>query len=1024
MATAGAFAGETAITGAATNTPASVQQTLEVKGRVVDKNGTPITGATVFAKISNKGTATDIDGNFTIKVANAEKTLSISFIGMKTGEVAVPRNGIVVTVTLEDDATMIDDVIITGYGTFKKSAYAGSASTIKTEALKDVPTTNLTQMLQGTSPGVTLSGSSNQPGSAAQVRVRGMGSFNAGNNPLYVIDDVPVMSGDASSLGSNAGFDLMSSINPADIENITVIKDAAAASLYGSRAANGVILIRTKSGKSGKPVFSFKADMGVTDFAMQYRTPMGGEERRTVLYEGLRNQGLRGLSKTNSYVKMTEDEATAYADANINIYAPKPWCGWVDWTDILFRKGFHQNYEFSASGGDDKFKYYGSIGYTDSEGVTYQSNLERVTGRLNVSYKFTPKLEIAANLLYSEVQQDVSSEGTTYTSPLYSSRNTATPSNPPFNEDGTYATYFPRMDGRNPKGTADLNYNREWITRVFNTVKATYSFSDKLKFRSTFSHDYTINKGKSWNDPRTSDGLKDNGRADMAFEERKSTVWSNVLSYETSFREKHQFDAVVGYEINKRYNDNLGGVTKNFAKSSYQAISNGAVPYSVSGNPSESRMISYISKVNYSYNNRYFAGASYRRDGSSRLASHNRWGDFWSVSGAWRASGEEFMSSLSDVITDLKLRASYGVNATLPSVYYGYQNLTNLIGQYAANPTLIESQITTNNLTWETNYNFNVGIDLSLFNRVNITVEWYNRNTKDLLFDKPVSFITGFSTILINEGQMLNRGVDVDIKTTNIQRKDFTWSSSINFNHNHNEVLRLDGVQEEIPAGSQIRKIGHPYFTYYLIEFAGINPETGAAQYYTNSLDANGNRVKDITEDPNKANPIVSKKAAPNLTGAIGNTLTYKFVDLSFTFTYSLGGYSYDNAAQKLEHGGSEPYANIPTYYRNRWQKDGDITNYEAFIVGNPLPVSDWATTRRLHSTDHLRLKNFSLGATLPKRWIQPLKISKARLFCSASNLLTWAAYDDYDPEVPESGSVFFEIPPLKTVTVGIEINF
>lgn len=1003
---------------------ASMQQMLEVKGKVVDKSGNPLVGVTVAVKGTTKGAATAIDGTFILKVSASDKTIQASFIGMKTVELAVPHNGLPLTFVLEDDAKMIDDVIVTAYGSFKKSAFAGSASTVKTDNLKDLPTTNLTQMLQGSSPGLTLSSSSNQPGSAAQIRVRGMGSFNAGNNPLYVIDDVPVMSGNVSALGSNGGLDLMSSINPADIENITVIKDAAAASLYGSRAANGVIIIKTKSGKSGKASFNFKADMGFTDFAMQYRKPMGGEERRELLFEGLRNQGLRGYAKDNSYKKMTEEEATAYANKMIDTYAPKPWNGWADWTDLLFRKGFHQNYEFSATGGDEKLKYYSSISYTNQEGVSYQSNLERVTGRLNVSYKIAPKLELAANLLYSEVQQDVSSEGSTYTSPLYSSRNSATPSNPAYNEDGSYSDYFPRMDGRNPKATADLNYNREWINRAFNTLKATYSFTDKIKFKSTFSYDFSMNKGKSWNDPLTSDGAKDNGRSDVTFDERKSIVWSNVLSFEKTFNEKHAFDAVAGYEINKRFNDGLGGTTKNFAKSDFQAISNGAIPYAVSGSPSENRMISYISKANYSYSNKYFAGASFRRDGSSRLASKNRWGNFWSVSGAWRLSSEEFMVPLSNIITDFKLRSSYGVNATLPSSYYGYMNLTSLSGDYFAKPTLNESQIAKENLTWETNYNLNIGFDLSLYNRVNITAEWYNRKTKDLLIDKPISLTTGFGSILTNEGEMLNRGIEVDIKSTNIQHNDFSWTTSINLAHNYNEILRLDGEQQQIPSGSQIRKVGYPYFTLFLREFAGINKENGAPQFYTNTTDANGNLVKDITEDPSKANPVIGKRITPDITGGVSNFLTYKFIDLGFTFTYSLGGYSYDNAAQKLEHSGSEPNANIPTYYRSRWQKQGDITNCEVFIVDNPLPLSDWSSTHRVHSTDHLRLKNFTLGATLPKRWTQLAKITKARFFCSATNLFTWAAYSDYDPEVPEDGSVYFELPPLKTVTFGVEINF
>ncbi len=997
--------------------PAATFQQTDLKGKVVDKTGKPIAGATVAIKGTTKGTATNADGSFLLKIGANDKNLFVSFVGMKNYEVAIPHNGIPFNIVLEDDATMMEDVIITGYGTFKKSAYAGSASTVKTETLKDVPTTNISQMLQGVAPGITLSGSSNQPGSSAQIRVRGMGSFNASNDPLYVIDGVPVTSGNVSSLGSNGGLDIMSTINPSDIENITVIKDAAAASLYGSRAANGVILIKTKSGKAGKATFSFKADMGFTDFATSYRKPMGGEERRSLIYEGLLNQATiqNGL---------TADAAKTYADSKIDKYAPKPWSGYANWEDILFRKGTHQNYEVSATGGTEKIKYYSSIGFTKQEGVTYQSELERISGRLNVSYKMTPKLELGANLLFSEVQQSVSGEGSTYTSPLYSSRNTVTPSSAPYNEDGSYATDFPRNGKRNPKSTADLNYDKEWINRAFNTAFAAYDFTNDLKFRSTFSYDFTVNKGRSWRDPRTSDGAKDNGITSKVYSDRKNWVWTSILNYGKTFNEKHNVDAVIGYETDSKFRDELYGTKKNFPSITNNDIENGAIPYSVGGYSRQTRMVSYISKVNYNYDSKYFLGASFRRDGSSKLDNKKRWGNFWSVSGAWRVSSEEFMSSTRAVITDMKLRASYGVNATLPSDYYGYMNLTSYGNDYNGVPGIVESQLAYDNLSWESNYNINLGIDLSFFNRINVTAEWYQRKTKDLLIDKPLSLTSGFSTILTNEGRMLNRGIEVDIKTTNIQKKDFSWTTSINFSHNRNEILRLDGVQQQIPSGSQIRKVGLPYYTFYLREFAGINPANGMPQFYTNDLDANGNLVKDLTEDPAKANPIVGKSISPKLTGGLSNYLSYKFIDFGFTFTYSLGGYSYDNAAQKLEHGGSEPDANIPIYYRDRWQKPGDIAKYEVFIVDNKISMSDWNSTRRVHSTDHLRLKNITLGASLPSNWIKKANLTKARLFFSASNLLTWAAYDDYDPEVPENGSVYFELPPMKTLTFGIELNF
>ncbi|MGV8828077.1 MAG: SusC/RagA family TonB-linked outer membrane protein [Breznakibacter sp.] len=993
------------------------QQNNKISGRVIDKTGFPVSGATIVVKNTTRGTAAAADGSFTMTLQPGDNILVVSFIGMKNKEVVVTESTQPITIVLEDEDQMLEDVIVTGYGTFKKSAYAGSASSVKTEALKDVPTTNVAQMLQGTTSGVTLSGSSNQPGSAVSIRIRGMGSFNASNNPLYVIDGVPVASGNVSATGSDGGFDIMTTLNPSDIESMTVIKDAAAASLYGSRAANGVILIQTKSGKKGKANFSFKTDWGFTDFAMDYRTPMGGQERRDLIYEGLINQATIQDGKT-------AEEAITYANENIDEYAPVPWSGFADWTDILFRKGSHKNYEFSANGGDDKMKYYTSVGYTDQEGVSYQQHLERITARLNVSYQLTEKLELGAKMMFSEVKQDVNGEGGTYTSPLYSSRNTVTPSNAPFNEDGTYATFFPRNGDRNPKATADLNFDQEHITRALNTVYGEYVVNKNIKLRSTFNYDFSMVKGKSWRDPRTSDGEDDNGRTDKAYDERKYMVWSNTASYEKTFAEKHGFDAVVGYEIDSRFSDGLSGAAIKFANSEKNEISNGAVPYAVGGSFSNNRMVSYISKVNYNYDSRYFLGASFRRDGSSKLPTKNRWGNFWSVSGAWRIGDEAFMQNTSDVITDMKLRASYGVNATLPSDYYGYLSLTSFGRDYNNMPGTAETQIAYNDLKWETNYNFNLGLDITLFNRIDVTAEFYNRETKDLLIDKPISFTTGFTSILTNEGSMLNRGVELEILTRNIQRKEFSWTTSLNLGHNKNEILKLDGIQKEIPSGSYIRKVGYSYYTLFLREYVGINPENGMPQFYTNHLDADGNLVKEITEDPAKANAVIGKTITPKLTGGFNNQLNYKFIDLGFTFTFAYGGYSYDSGAQKLEHGGSEPDANIPIYYRNRWKKPGDNAKYEVFIVDNEVNMNDWSSTRRVHSTDHLRLKNLTVGMTLPKRWAEKANLTKARLFCSATNLWTLAAYDDYDPEVPTSGTVYFELPALKTVTFGVELNF
>lgn len=996
---------------------AATQQKVELKGVVTDaETNEPVIGANVVVKGTGKGTVTDLDGRFVLQVDKLPVTLGVTFVGYQREDVEV-RGGQMLKITLKPDYNLTDEVVVTGYGTFKKSAYAGSASTLKTDNIKDVPTVSFMDMLQGNAPGVQFSSPSGQPGAAASINIRGMGSFNASNSPLYVIDGVPVISGSINSISSDAGLDIMSTINSSDIENITIIKDAAAASLYGSRAANGVVLITTKKGKVGKPVISFKADWGMSDFAMDYRPVMNGEQRREYIYNGLKAGALRDGD--------TEEEAIAYADKEIDDYAPIPWCGYVDWDDVMFKKGSHQTYEASISGGTDKFKYYSSLSYLKQEGIAINSGLERISGRLNVDYQATDRLKLGANILFATVNQDVYGEGTSYTSPFYSSRNAVVPSDPVYNEDGSWNRDFIRNSDRNPLLAATYDYQREYVNRAFNTVYGEYEFLKDLKFKTTLSYDYTNTKGKEWSDPRTSNGDDINGGMDKTFYEYKKMVWANQLSYKTTIAQDHHIDVLVGYEIDDQYRDYLSGYATNFATADKNDISNGMKTESVGGSSARTRMVSYLTRLNYDYKHKYYLGGSYRMDGSSRFHRDNRWGSFWSVSAAWRIIEEEFMKSQNNWLTDLKLRASYGVNGTLPSDYYGYMGLSSLTNGYLEQPGIIQSQIKNENLQWETNYNLNLGIDFALFNRVNVTLEYYTRTTKNLLMDRPISMTTGFSSYLMNIGEVKNRGVELEISSTNIRTKDFSWNTVFNLSHNRNEIVKLDGMQTEIISGTQIRKVGKSYRTFYMIEFAGINPETGAPQFYTNDVDENGNYIKEITEKSSEAHAIVlDKHAEPNVVGGLTNTLSYKWFDLNFMFSYQFGGYSYDTWAQKTEHGGNDLEANIPIYYLDNWKKPGDVTNYEIFIEDPDEAMNKITTTRRLHSTDFIRLKTLTFGVTLPKAWTQKAGLDNVRLYASANNLWTWAAYDYYDPEAVSAGTAIWGTPPLKTITFGLNVNF
>lgn len=997
-------------------TVAAVEQENIISGTVVDETGEPVIGANVLVKGTTNGQITDLNGRFSINAERSSVTLVVSYVGYVRQEVKAMA-GKLVRVIMSPDANLTDEVVITGYGTFKKSAYAGSASSVKGEKMKDIPAISFKDLLQGNAPGVQFSSSSGQPGASSSLSIRGMGSFNASNSPLYVIDGVPMRSGSINTMSSDAGLDIMSTISSTDIESITVIKDAAAASLYGSRAANGVVLITTKKGKVGKPTITLKADWGSSDFAMDYRPVMGGEERRQFIYDGLvAGQLMKGKS---------EADAKAYADGDIDDYAPVPWCGYVNWDDILFKKGNHQSYEASLAGGTDRFKYYSSLSYLKQDGISLNSGLERISGRLNVDFQATDRLKLGANVLFATVNQDVYGEGTSYTSPFYTTRNAVVPSDAVYNEDGSWNRNFIRNSDRNPLLSLTYDYQHEYVTRTFNTIYGEYEFIKDLKLRSSLSYDYVNTKGKDWSDPRTSNGDDINGGMSKKFYEYKKMVWANQLSYKTTIATDHHIDALAGYEIDDQYRDYLSGYATNFATADRNDISNGMKTESVGGSETRTRMVSYLFRLNYDYKNKYYLGGSFRTDGSSRFHRDNRWGNFWSVSAAWRIIEEGFMSPIKDWMTDLKIRASYGVNGTLPSDYFGYRGLSSLTNGYLEQPGIIQSQLKNDDLQWETNYNLNLGLDFSLWNRLNVTLEYYTRTTKNLLMDRPISMTTGFGSYLMNIGEVKNKGVELEINSTNFQTKDFSWNTTFNISHNKNEVVVLDGMQTEISAGTQIRKVGKSYRTFYMIEFAGINPETGAPQFYTNDLDENGNYKKEITEVIKDAHAIVlDKHAEPNVIGGLSNTLRYKWFDLSFMFSYQFGGYSYDNWAQKTEHGGNDLEANIPIYYRDNWKKPGDVVKYELFYEKPSVAMNKVTTTRRLHSSDFIRLKTLTFGVSVPKEWTRKIGIDNVRLYASANNLWTWAAYDYYDPEAVSGGTAIWGTPPLKTVTFGVNVNF
>ncbi len=1022
--------GATTTSGSAKNSPEqssvnSEQKQKSVSGKVTDSTGAPLPGVTIRVKGTTQGTITDTNGKYSFSNIADNATLLFSFVGMKSQEIPVAGK-VEINASLQDESESLGEVVVTGYGNFKKASFTGSANTVNAEKLKDVPVISMEQKLQGQTAGVFITAQSGQPGAVANIRIRGMGSYNATNEPLYVIDGVPVNSGTMN--GSGAGYmtqaqtNIMSTINPNDIENITVIKDAAAASLYGSRAANGVILITTKRGKTGQAKVDFTISSGISNLAMDNRPVLSGEDRRTLVYEALYNQA---VDKGNA-------NPDAWAASYIDTYAPKPSTGYVNWNDYLLRKhAYSQNYEASITGGDDKSKFLASFEYLKQDGIAINSDFDRYAGNLAYDRQVSKKLAFNGKITLSKITQNLNEERGGC-NPYLLTAGYITPSDVPYAADGSYNRSFVfSTTMENVLETMKTDINRTNVTRVMANGALTYDIMDGLKLKESVNYDFSSQKDVVYYSPYSYAGPKGagdgNAQAGKGFTEWNGLFNSLSLSYIKTFKDKHNLDALVAYEAQDFKKDGIYYSGYNIATTALTDVGVTSTYSSKSSSPEEWRLISIVSRLNYDYDKKYYLGASFRRDGSSKFSSSQHWGNFWSASGMWRIIQEPFMLGLKKVFTDMKIRASYGVNGNLPSGSYPWQGLYSYTLAYQGTSGSYESSLQNNNLKWEKNYNMNVGLDFTLFDRVSVTGEYYSRQTKDLLYSMPLSNSSGFLSYTTNIGHISNKGFELEFNSTNVKTKDFTWTTNLSFAHNKNVIKKFNDQVTSIVAANRttiyIRKVGGPFYGFFLKEYAGVDPETGKALYYLNTTKSDGSLDKTTTTDDTKAQAIdLGKEAMPKLTSNLTNTIYYKNFDLMFTFTGSWGGYSFDQMAVYTENDGTNLKRNFPVYTMNRWQKAGDKTDVPRLSYNNKVGPPN--TTRYLHSNDYIRLRNLAFGYTLPGNIAQKVYMSKVRFYVSGSNLWTKAAWGSYDPETEMGGFSWASAPLTKNITIGANISF
>ena len=1026
-------------------------QTSTVSGTVfAEDNNEPIIGASVLVKGTTLGAVTDIEGKFTIlNVPGTAKTVIVSFVGMQKVEAAIKP---AMKVVLKSDSELLDEVMVVAYGTAKKSSYAGSASLVKADALKDIPTTSFENALNGKVAGLQLTNNSGQAGSAPAIRIRGIGSMNAGNEPLYVVDGVPVSSGNTGQMSGElySTNNIMNTLNPEDIESISVLKDAAASSLYGSRAANGVILITTKKGQIGKPVVTLKAEVGFTPcWATDNYETASVQENVNMLYTVFHDARTSGKGETDEKAaayaigqlnsrfnkhgyQFTTNGTGAYENVNILEYDNSGRGGkYYDWDKAYFRTAIYQTYDMSVSGATQNTNYYTSLSYTQDEGRLKMNSFDRVSGRLNLTQKVGKFLELTTNASLARTKKsgynDTRNTGSNY---FMQTRNLL------------WGLYWPTDYKTGELWTErygsyaynGLYYDKEWengstSTKIMAAETLTLHLMPGLDLRSIYSYDNTTVKDHIYYSANHYKGSADNGNVNEYRTTYEKMVTSTTANYTGTF-DKHTVGTMVGFEAEKNKTDYVRATGSNLAVSTIHTVSTAGTQTSA-GYSWGNSMVSVLSKLDYNYDERYFISGSYRRDGSSR------WGNFWSVAGAWNIMREGFMSKYS-FLSNLRIRASYGINGTLPSDNYGYMSLMSYTSKYMGNPGGTITTVTNDKLSWETSYNTNVGIDFGFFGqRLRGTVEYFNRDSKNLLQDVPISMVTGFSSTLRNVGCINNHGVEVELSGDIIDSKGWLWSAGVNATFLRSEVKELYGGADIIwydPTSSDSRaqyvyREGQSTLAFYGYEWAGVDKTNGKNVYYVN--DPKNGKAGDFeyngrgaTYDYNNANYTIIGNAVPKVYGGINTSVSYKGIALSLGFTYKIGGDLYDGAYMDVADDGYYwERIRAKSYYNNLWTPD-HTNGTEPRIEGVDLDDPQQYSSRHLFNASYLRLKNLSLAYTLPKAMTRKAFIENARLFFTASNLWTIAKYKEADPEVSEYGTRGWETPIGKTFVVGVELKF
>ena len=1013
----------------------ALAQNKRISGTVKGVDGKPIAGATVLVKGTSIGTTTNAEGRFSVQ-APADGMLVVSFIGYAPKSVNIAGKTRL-DIALKEDTHAIDDVIVVAYGTAKKESFTGSVAVVKGEELEHRKVSNVTKALDGLAPGVQVTSGSGQPGSGTTVAIRGFGSINASSTPLYVVDGIP--------------YDgVISAINPDDIASISILKDASASVLYGARGANGVVLINTKKGNRNETNVELKINVGVSSRAIPRYETVGARDFMEIMYSAFYNDyGSNAVAQMASGSKRIFGSNEMYnpydvplaqlftADGKVRDDAKLLWD--EDWLDeVTDNAALRQEYGASVSGGNEKTQYMFSLGYLNEDGVLKTTNFERYSGRLNVETQAKPWFAAGMGANFARNSTNSSQTSASATSNVFFSAQMMAPIYPVYQRDPETGDYLRDANGRKqfdygssrPSGQ-QTNFNS--IATLYDDKYAQTSYSlsarahmdfmgisdhwsEGLKFQLNFGTDYYNSQSMTYYNPFFGNAESVGGRIQKTNTTSLGYTFNQLLSYNRTF-DRHNIDLLLGHEYYAYTTSDLSGHKTGLPGGGIYELDAAAVIVGTGSSTDEDRIESVFSRIGYSYDDKYYLSGSWRTDGSSRFARSTRWGNFWSVGASWRMSQEAFMRDIS-WLNNLTLKFSYGVqgNNSVGS-YYAYQALYDTGSPNATLPGATINDVANEDLTWESNHNLNVGLEARLLDRIDLSFEFYNRKTTDMLLSYPLASSSGFDSYYRNSGEMRNRGIEFAVTGRIFDRRDFQWSVTWMGSTVSNKVLKLTEDGKDIIGSTQIIREGETLYSYYVARSAGVDPMTGEKMYWATDKDGNDYITKSTTVA--QANRVIAGSRIPDLYGSLSTSLRWKNLDFSISTNYSIGGKNYDGVYYEF----MSCYYTAQAKHKDMlraWRKPGDVTDVPKYTIGETPIVTD----DKLVDASYFSIKNITLGYTLPRRWTSKIGFKAARVSASVDNLCIFTHLKGMDPQYSLTGGTSYAYAPTRTVSFNLDLKF